>query len=366
MPPLEVSAKDKETEILSKIVSLTLDKIHCILQPLHRPDVQEAIKQAIENLENDDSMLEETGGLDFKRWIGNLPILASLELDAGPAILIPHIIWASQARWVYSENIEDLFCPEGEELPVWINHIYKLGRYYVAAKAMLKLATKQPDLFTAIHVEAVEAPEQHKFSLKGDKTALKTVLQRLTKVDDQNLMTQLGRLWCREDPEAEFHKACNLRLAVHAEMQLLTFYDHHPEFTPRLLFMGTSKKACFLCHRFLSRHPRTISVSASHQKLYPSWMPAPCSASAVRKQHKVLLWELSRHLEQTAARDLETRLGVRRPNNMDSTAGPSMPTTESITSGQWSEYLGSTAESSLPTTGSTSSGRWTSGIPIRE
>ncbi|SPN99201.1 uncharacterized protein DNG_02238 [Cephalotrichum gorgonifer] len=273
-------------------------------------------------------------------------------------------LWASQARWVYSEKIEDLFCPEGEELPVWINHIYKLGRYYVATKIMLKLATKQPDLFTAIHVEAVEAPEPHAFSLKNDKTALKTVLQRLMKTDDPSLMTKLGQLWVTEDPEARFHKACQLQLIVHAEMQLLTLYDHHLEFTPRLLFMGTSEKACFLCHRFMSQHPLTMSMSASHQKLYPSWMPAPCSASAVRKQHKVLLWELSRHLEQTAARDLETRLGIRRPNNPDSTAGPSMPTTESITSGQWSEYLASTAGSSLRTTESTSSGRWTKDLPI--
>ncbi|KAL8284640.1 hypothetical protein RB600_009182 [Gaeumannomyces tritici] len=115
-------------------------------------------------------------------------------------------------------------------------------------------------------------------------------------------------------------------------MQLLAFYDHHPDLTPRLLFMGTSKKACFLCHEFMSWHPLTIGVSASHQKLYLTWMPAPCS-STVRKKHKALLWDLSRHLEQTTLRDLETRLGVRRPMHMDSTAGPSLTTTGTISSG---------------------------------
>ena len=127
-------------------------------------------------------------------------------------------------------------------------------------------------------------------------------------------------------------KACRLVLTVHAEMQLLAFYDHQPDLTPRLLFMGMSKKACFLCHEFLSRHLLTIGVSASHQKLYPTWMPAPCSSS-VRKKHKVLLWDLCRHLEQTILRDLETRLGTRRPMHMDSTAGPSLTTTGTISSG---------------------------------
>jgi hypothetical protein len=50
----------------------------------------------------------------------------------------------------------------------------------------------------------------------------------------------------------------------------------------------------------------------------------------VRKKHKELLWNLSRHLEQTIIRDLETRLGIRRPVHMDSTAGPSLT---SISSG---------------------------------
>lgn len=214
-----------------------------------------------------------------------------------------------------------------------IKHIYKLGRYFSATKAMLKLATKQPALFTSIHVEAVQAPDQEHFSLGNDRTALRTALQRWTRTDPEMLMKQLGQSWLTADPEARLRKACRLVLTVHAEMQLLAFYDHHPDLTPRLLFMGTSKKSCFLCHEFMARHPLTIGVSASHQKLYPTWMPAPCS-STVRKKHKVLLWNFSRHLEETVIRDLQTRLGIRRPMQMDSTAGPSLTTTGTLPS-EW-------------------------------
>jgi len=249
-------------------------------------------------------------GAGFEHWIGNLPVFTSLSPDAEPAALIPHIKWASRARWVYSEHIEALLCSSAENLPYWVHFVYKIGRYFAAAKAMLKLAATQPALFTSIHIEVVDAPEQQNFSLKEDRAALKTVLQRLTKADHQRILSQLGQIWLTEDPELRFRLACRLKLTVHAEMQLLSFYDHHTELTPRPLFMETSKKACFLCHIFMSRHPLRMSVAASHQKLYPTWMPAPCSISSVRKEHKVLLWELCRHLEQTTARDLETRLGT--------------------------------------------------------
>jgi hypothetical protein len=193
---------------------------------------------------------------------------------------------------------------------------------------MLQAAAKLPRIFESIHVQAIDAPEQQRFTLYNDRTPLSWVLQRL-KLDHRTLITQLGKIWFNDNPEQRFRSSCKLTLTVHAEMQLLSFYDHHPELVPALRFMGTSKKACYLCDNFLSRHPLGLTVSASHQKLYPSWMPPPCPDPAVRKSHNVLLGELSRHLEQTTVRDLETRLGIRRAKSQDSTAGPSMPTTES-------------------------------------
>lgn len=320
---------------------MTQDKIWSLLERLHDPDITIAVQNAISRMEADNESGEDCEEAGFRQWIRKLPVLVSLKQDANPAQLIPHIKWASKARWTYAEQIEALFCPNGEELPSWINHVYKLGRYFVATKAMLKLATKQPDLFASIRVEAVQAPDQVrlKFSLGEDRTALRTTLQRLMpKKDPGPLMERLGQIWLRKDPEKRFRQACKLNLTVHGEMQLLAFYDRNPDLTPRLLFMGTSKKACFLCHEFMSRHPLAMGVGASHQKLYPSWMPAPCS-SAVRTKHKELLWNLSRHLEQTTLRDLETRLGIRRPKTLDSTAGPSLTTTGTISTGLWALEL---------------------------
>lgn len=327
-----------EFEILCKIITLTQDKIWSLLEKLHRPEVQATIDRAIGEVNEQESFLDNAKEVDFRHWIRNLHQLAYLRPGSNFDRLIPHIKWASEARWVYSEQLETFLGSAEGQLPPWLKHVYKLGRYYAATKAMLKLAMKQSALFTRIHVEPVQAPEQVEFSLGGQQTPLLTVLKKITKADPQKLRENLGQTWFTKDPEAKLRRACRMTLTVHAEMQLLSFYDHSPDYTPRLQFMGTSKKACYLCDEFMSRHPLNIGVSASHQKLYPTWMPPPCS-SAVRKKHKTLLWEFSRYLEQTTARDLETRLGMKRPYNMDSTDGPSLTTTGTVSMEPWDQEL---------------------------
>lgn len=314
---------------MRQIIDLDYEGILSVLKNLTHPRVREQVVFTILGAQTNDNDSKASSDADFDEWTQELLLLTSSELKPSQEALVARIKWASQARWRYSEQLEELFCPHGEDPPWWFNDIYKLGRYYVAAKCMLQAAAKLPNIFESIHVQAIDAPEQQRFTLYNDRAPLSGVLQKLTSLDHQTLITQLGKLWLSDNPEQRFRSNCKLTLTVHAEMQLLSFYDHHPESIPALKFMGTSKKACYLCHKFLSRHPLGLTVSASHQKLYPSWMPPPCPDPAVKRGHKVLLWELSRHLEQITARDLETRLGIRRAKSQDSTAGPSMPTTES-------------------------------------
>lgn len=318
-----------------KIIDLNTDKISFIIEKLHNQSVRNIITNKVGNIEQIDFTIDEAGAEAFKLWVVNLPILATLEPKSEPKLLLPHIEWAAKAKWVYSQYLEAMFCPDGGELPLWVNNIYKLGRYAVAAKAMLQLAVKEPSLFTPLHIAAIDAPKQEAFSLGPESAPLLTVIRRLTGGGHDHYISQLGQLWLVEDPETRFRKACRLTLTVHAEMQLLAFYDHHPELTPRLLFMGVSKKTCFLCNKFLARHPLAMSVSSCHQKLYPSWTPAPCTNPSIYNRHSKLIRELSQYLEETTARDLNTRLGILRPRVLDSTAGPSLPGPESLDLGQW-------------------------------
>ncbi|KAJ6783475.1 hypothetical protein PWT90_03508 [Aphanocladium album] len=331
----DVTIEEKEKQIAYKIVDITQEKFRSVIHMMSMKDNKFIIERAIKAMKADNAFQNDIRGTNFESWVDILPRAVSLSPEADTEELVRYSQWASQAKWVHSANIERLFTLTEAETPKFVHAMYKLGRYYAATKNLLNLAKRDPDMFSSIHIEAVEAPAQLPFSITGDERPLRAVLKRLSPGNEAQYLQQLGKLWLRSNPEERFRPACRHVMTVHAEMQLLSFYDHNPELTPRMLFMGTSKKACFLCYKFMSWHSLGMTVSASHQKLYPSWMPAPCLSPGVRKVHKKMLWDLSQHLEKMAARDLETRLGLRRPATVDSSAGPSLPTTESLASGWW-------------------------------
>ncbi len=68
-----------------------------------------------------------------------------------------------------------------------------------------------------------------------------------------------------------FVKGKIVRCHVHAEMQLLTFYELHPNMAatkPRVL--GVSKSACYLCNMFILKHAHFF-ITKTHGRLYDQW-----------------------------------------------------------------------------------------------
>jgi hypothetical protein len=300
-----------------------MDKITSLLERLCTQNVRDIVGQAMEAMRRDYCFRREAESSGFERWIGNLPIITSLSVDAGPQSLIHHIKWASRARWKYAEQLTSLLSKVLPETPLWVTTIYKLGRYFAATKAMVKFALRRPEVFRSIQIKVVDSPGQQAFSLK-DNRALTDLLARLGRTDKDDIKAQLGCIWFANSPQAPVHvdaesyfrKKCSHKLALHAEMQLITFYDRNPQLRPLAKFMGTSKKSCYLCQKFLSHHWLKMAVSASHQKLWPSWMPPSDGI------YRDLLWKIKRDLEKSAAQELLGQLGHRRPANLDSTAGP--------------------------------------------
>lgn len=81
---------------------------------------------------------------------------------------------------------------------------------------------------------------------------------------------------------------------VHAEVQLITFYDLTPTLkalAPRVL--GVSKCACYLCNLFISLHGKYF-ISKTHGRLYHQWtVPNLVSMStAQRRQYRRILQEI--------------------------------------------------------------------------
>ena len=60
------------------------------------------------------------------------------------------------------------------------------------------------------------------------------------------------------------------RWKIHAEIQLLFFYELHPE-RPRPRVISSSKSACYLCNHFFQIHG-IFHTPRTHGRLYDKWL----------------------------------------------------------------------------------------------
>ncbi|KAL8706065.1 MAG: hypothetical protein Q9201_000858 [Fulgogasparrea decipioides] len=261
----------------------------------------------------------------FLEWYKHIFLIKDLASDPDPEILVRHIRWAQDAKRHYVQFLKDAFSTTAQTIPRWVYTIFKLGRYGVAAKALIQFASEFPSLCNPLIVETVIAPTKTRFTIQDDKIPLTCVLRRVVGGREEEYLSRLARIWNTDDPEAYFQRACSLNLTVHAEMQLVSFYDYNQQHKPTFRFLGVSKKSCYLCRMFLATHPESFDVSSCHQKLYISWMVPLAADSSIYKRYKAITTELSKMMEATARQDLESRLGSLRSHiPADSTAGVSL------------------------------------------
>jgi len=270
----------------------------------------------------------------LRLWLESCPFTAVSLQILSHETMAELIEWASQARRLYSEELQSLLGLSPTEKPPWLDGLHKIARYRFAIKSMVRLAAKQPEDLASIRIREVKAPKSrpfflsnNPFSLSDKKAPLLAAVENLVGEDSGMTMERLEKRFSPQDPEVLLRKACRLNLTLHAEMQLVGFYEDDPGSVPRMPFIGTSKKACFHCHEYLLRHPLRLQVSACHQKIYPSWMPPPYYPVPGRFKSTPFV-ELSKSIEQLTKRELKTALTTpRRPKNQDSTAGPSLTMT---------------------------------------
>lgn len=319
--------RDRESELLAKIVHLDSARITYYLKVIY--GATRITEQTIFGLKSkmadclccpsDDKALTA-----FLEWLKRLSIVQAMPLDSEPNSLIALVRWALQAKQTYISFLRLAFFPGGKRPPAWIYAIFKLGRYAIAAKALIQLALEFPGLFNPMIVEPVSAPPKRRFKCPEVGAPLTSVLRRIVGGHEIDTASRLARVWDVLDAESHFRKTCTLDLWVHAEVQLVSFYDHHPERKPAFRFVGVSKKSCFLCEKFLFSHPHTLTVSSCHRKLYLTWRPPPATDHRIFRRYKAMTINLSKDMEEIAKQDLNSRLGVRRSIPPDSTAGVSL------------------------------------------
>ncbi|CZR51798.1 uncharacterized protein PAC_01675 [Phialocephala subalpina] len=317
-----------EDEILLRIIRLDSTKIRSYLKDLCIANnvFEEPVEGVESRITKASICAAPSTTQQFLEWFRHIFVVRDSCFNAEPEVLAEHIRWAQKAKRFYLHFLKAAFAPGDHPLPRWILTVFKLGRYGIASKAFVELATKLPSLVNPMIVEPVLAPPKTPFAVPEEETPLTCVLKRTVgEKRTEELIPRLAAIWNTTDAEAHFRKACSLNLVAHAEMQLVNFYDHSQQCRPILRFIGVSKKSCYLCHLFLTNYSDSFSVSSCHQKLYPTWMPPPAVNSKIYKRYKVITRDLSKTMEATAKQHLDSRLGTkRRLIPPDSTAGVSL------------------------------------------
>ncbi|MCJ1396763.1 hypothetical protein MMC18_009655 [Xylographa bjoerkii] len=154
----------------------------------------------------------------------------------------------------------------------------KLGYYSTIPDELVQAASKHT-IFSSISIEvaryAPDVASGNTSNLAGRRGAeervqraidIKTALLGTESLGTPVLSAHINRY--RELQTQLNHLDCS-RYPVHAEMQLLTYYELHPSaLLPRVI--SSSKKACYLCNLFFSYHGKFF-IPNSHGRTYEKW-----------------------------------------------------------------------------------------------
>jgi hypothetical protein len=194
--------------------------------------------------------------------------------------------------------------------------IEKLGRYRSIAKDLARASkTKNHSLFQRITVRPIELPDPPLDSrnLTGSLQDFESVWSRNAGGVSHSLLQQV-----REKAETKYQSrthTCATRWKVHAEIQILMYYERLPrQDLPRVIC--SSKSACYLCSLFLETHGRFV-VPRTHGRIYDRWT-LPLDVAPDSKTMRSLLPVLRRFnqaVEVTIRKALNGELGRLAPPN---------------------------------------------------
>lgn len=197
---------------------------------------------------------------------------------------------------------------EGYEL---FKTIQKLGRYRIATQALVDAVRANPSQFYNVEVHCVQPPSCYDLNASIYPDAdlrgyLRNILNtwRITSVSKE-LFEQL---------RGHFRDRCADMPVVHAEMQLVKYYEENPkEQLPTLI--GCSKKPCQVCVRFLHLHGK-FQVEKAHARISHRWaIPnIRCRGSEATEKISDILNTISMEMEDSLREVIN--LGPQKPSKL--------------------------------------------------
>lgn len=149
----------------------------------------------------------------------------------------------------------------------------KVGRYFRIACDLID-AARSPELtiFRRISVRPIDKPHVDMAFMADHSVGFDQAAQRVTGSSHQHLLNTYGSqsLSAARTKFQSRMSNCPILWKVHAEVQLLLFYEQQPHVSrPRII--GSSKSACYLCDLFIQSHGE-FCIPRTHGRLYDRWI----------------------------------------------------------------------------------------------
>ncbi len=207
----------RETEVLAKIIQLDIAKIRKYIGNLQNS--RGVFGESIASLE---SRLVEalpdralSAIQQFLEWFEEIHSIQNLSSEPNLSVLLGYVRWAQKAKNVYRNLLTLAFSKGDQPLPRWVHIIFKLGRYGIAARALVQTATDLPALFNHILVKAIAAPPRAQFTLRYKEMPLSCVMCRIVEIKPEETIPRLASIWNTHDPESFFRRSCPADLVAH-------------------------------------------------------------------------------------------------------------------------------------------------------
>ena len=145
----------------------------------------------------------------------------------------------------------------------------KLGQYYGVALDLIAASRgSQSQLFQRVSIETLEESEEN--ATIQNYQSFDQVLQRTTgKVINQPTPQQSAILSTARWKFQSRLQSCAISPKIHAEIQLLLFYERNPDIRPPRIICS-SKSACYLCNMFIRLYNR-FRMPKTHGRIYDTW-----------------------------------------------------------------------------------------------
>ena len=178
-------------------------------------------------------------------------------------------------------------------------------RWYSAVCRFLLQAARKYSVFSRIRISAVEFRAPDLPATELDSMTM-NLIDSLLKGPKLKRLTSTSYELSSHAIKDHIRQEATLTVPVHAEIQLLFYYERNSNDQPPRIICS-SKKACFLCDLFFRIHGRFI-VPSTHGRVYEKWA-LPRRAKGVRNADKDILatlWSFVLAIEDALIRETQS------------------------------------------------------------